>query len=118
MYICDAEGHRVAKGTITSWSCDPSANGFQATEQAVYDTSGRVLSETDGQGNWQRTNVYANGELLATYDGAGLHYFLHDPVGTRRVQVSAAGVVEGADTSLPWGDGYTQTAADDPNAQH
>ncbi len=34
------------------------------------------------------------------------------------MQVSAAGVVEGADTSLPWGNGYTQTAADDPNEQH
>ncbi len=117
-YIYDAEGHRVAQGTITSFNCNPSANGFVASTQEVIGPGGQPVTETDGSGNWQRTNVYANGELLATYDGAGLHYFLHDPVGTRRVQVSAAGVVEGADTSLPWGDSYTQTAADDPNAQH
>jgi hypothetical protein len=27
-YIYDAEGRRVAKGTITTMSCDPSTNGF------------------------------------------------------------------------------------------
>ncbi len=27
-YVYDADGNRVAKGTITSWSCDPSVNGI------------------------------------------------------------------------------------------
>ncbi len=27
-YLYDAEGHRFAKGTLTSLSCDPGVNGF------------------------------------------------------------------------------------------
>jgi YD repeat-containing protein len=30
-YLYDAAGNRVAKGTITSWSCDMTSNGFQQT---------------------------------------------------------------------------------------
>lgn len=29
-YIYDAEGHRVAKGSITSFNCNTGANGFVA----------------------------------------------------------------------------------------
>jgi hypothetical protein len=34
-YLYDAGGTRVAKGTITSWSCDPTTNGFRFTENYV-----------------------------------------------------------------------------------
>ena len=35
-YLYDAEGNRVAKGTIHTWgSCDPAANGFEATADYV-----------------------------------------------------------------------------------
>ncbi len=62
---------------------------------------GLPATETDGSGNWQHTNVYSAGRLLATYDVQGLHFFLTDPLGTRRVQTEYAGQVEGTDTSLP-----------------
>ena len=117
-YIYDAEGHRVAKGSITVFSCNPGANGFVAGQQEVIGPGGQAVTETDGSGNWQHTNVYAGSQLLATYDSAGLHFFLTDPLGTRRVQVNAAGQVEGTDASLPYGDGFAQTAQDDPNHQH
>jgi RHS repeat-associated protein len=55
---------------------------------------------------------------LATYDAQGLHFYLSDPLGTRRVQTDPTGAVEGQDTSLPFGDGFAQTAQDDPAAQH
>ena len=34
-YVYDAAGNRVAKGTILTMSCDPSVNGFQATNDYV-----------------------------------------------------------------------------------
>ncbi len=134
-YIYGAEGHRVAQGTITPaapgqlLSCNLSTNGIRAgcPIQAALGLSGdgdaalrgeRVRTETDGTGNWQHTNVYAGSELLATYDAAGLHFYLADPLGTRRVQLNSAGQVEGTDASLPYGDGFAQTASDDPTTQH
>ena len=37
-YIYDADGSRVARGSIASMSCDPGSNGFQFTESYVLDT--------------------------------------------------------------------------------
>jgi hypothetical protein len=34
-YIYDAEGRRVAKGTITSWTCDITLNGFTTTTDYI-----------------------------------------------------------------------------------
>ena len=50
----------------------------------------------DGNGNWQSTNVFVGGRLVATYDlqpgGAAqipwLHFHLADQVGTRRMKLS------------------------------
>jgi RHS repeat-associated protein len=107
-YIYDAEGNRVAKGTITSMSCDPTANGFTATENYVLSPSGEELSMFDGGNNWQRTNVYASSKLVGTYDTTGLHFHLEDPLGTRRMQLSGnpnqVGVPETDIQSWPYGD--------------
>ena len=62
----------------------------------------------------QHTNVWAGGKLLATYDDNGLHFYLDDPLGTRRVTTDYAGVVEQTCTSLPYGDG--ETCAPTPRA--
>jgi hypothetical protein len=35
---------------------------------------------------WQHTNGYATGKLIATYDDNGLHFYLNDPLGTRRAK--------------------------------
>jgi RHS repeat-associated protein len=131
-YLYDADGNRVAKGTITTMSCDPTTNGFQLTENYVLGPGGEELTMIDGQGNWQRTNVYAAGLLLGTYDkvaGApALHFHLTDPLGTRRMQLGgnlAAGLPplgqpETDIQSLPYGDQlasypdqYAPTSADD-----
>jgi hypothetical protein len=125
-YIYNAEGVRVAKGTITSMSCDPAINGFQLTESYVLGPGGEELSMLDGSGNWQRTNVYAAGKLIGTYDlvtctGSGgaegtctpntqvpaLHFHIEDPLGTRRLQISGnlpvLGQSETDMQSLPYG---------------
>lgn len=63
--------------------------------------SGEQLTETDGSGAWRHTNVWAGGKLIGTYDVQGMHYYLDDPLGTRRVQTNAAGIVETTCQSLP-----------------
>jgi RHS repeat-associated protein len=113
-YIYDAEGQRVAKGTITSWSCDPKTSGFQLTESYVLGPDGEELTMLNGSGNWQRTNVFGGGKQLATYDSNGLHFQVTDPLGTRRLQTSALGQPETDIQSLPFGDELTTYPA--PNA--
>jgi hypothetical protein len=66
-YIYDAEGHRVAKGTITTLSCDVTTNGFTPTNSYVVGAKGEQVSELNGAGQPVHSNVFANGELLATY---------------------------------------------------
>ena len=123
-YLYDADGARVAKGTITTMSCDPTTNGFQITESYVLGPGGEEISMLDGTNTWQRTNVYVGGRLTATYDQAGLHFHLSDPLGTRRVQLSG-NLTSGNQTqplgqpeldcqSLPYGDQQSCTPA--PNA--
>ena len=114
-YLYDAGGTRVAKGSIQKWSCDPAASGFQTINDYVLGLGGEQVTEM-GMGSattgstmsglaWQHTNVWAGGKLLGTYDNDGLHFYLDDPLGTRRVQTDYAGVVEKDCASLPYGDG-------------
>jgi RHS repeat-associated protein len=111
-YLYDANGTRVAKGSISTWNCDPdtAANGFQTTNDYILGPGGEQVTEMSAASNntmlWQHTNVYAAGKLLATYDltGNGLHFYLNDPLGTRRAQTDYAGVLEQTCSSLPFGD--------------
>jgi RHS repeat-associated protein len=109
-YIYDADGTRVAKGSISTLSCDLSTNGFQTQSDYILGPSGEQMTEmtmdTDGSMYVAHNNVWAGGKLLATYDGDGaLHFYLTDPLGSRRVMTNYAGVVEQNCQNLPFGDG-------------
>lgn len=136
-YLYNSAGERIAKGTITAMSCDPVASGFQLTESYVLGQGGEELTQLDGNNNWQRTNVYGAGKQLATYDlisdptntspnlVPALHFQLTDPLGTRRMQVSASGQPETDIQSLPFGDQlnsfpdqYAPATADDATPLH
>jgi RHS repeat-associated protein len=107
-YIYDAEGTRVAKGSITAWSCNPSVNGFQTIYDYVVGLTGEQVAEmgVDANGSIvpQHNNVWWAGKLLATYDKDSLHFYLNDWLGTRRAQTDASGVTEQTCQSLPFGD--------------
>ncbi|SNT44422.1 RHS repeat-associated core domain-containing protein [Granulicella rosea] len=105
-YIYDASGARVAKGTLATWSCDPTSSGYTFTETAGYmlGPNGEQVTETDGSGNVVHTNVFANGQLIATYANDGLHYHLSDWLGTQRVQTDASGNSQMAFASMPFGE--------------
>jgi RHS repeat-associated protein len=120
-YLYDADGTRVAKGTITNWSCDPATSGLSTTNDYILGQGGEQMTEMtmNGDGStlvWEHTNVFAGGKIIATYsqDNTGsqtqnsaLHFYLDDPLGSRRVQTDYAGVVEKSCQSLPFGDGET-----------
>ena len=112
-YIYNAQGQRIAKGNITAWSCDPTVNGFKPMSDYVLGLSGEQVTEmgmdASGVMAWQHTNVYALGQLIATYDNDGLHFYLNDPLGTRRAQTDYAGVLEQTCASLPFGDALNCT---------
>jgi len=64
----------VAKGSITSFTCDPATNGFSAAVNEtdyVLDQAGHQVTEMGSDSNgsmaWAHTNVWADGQLLATY---------------------------------------------------
>jgi RHS repeat-associated protein len=126
-YLYDADGTRVAKGSISAWSCDPTANGFQTTNDYILGLGGEQLTEMGMGGTitttngttttttglvWQHANIWAGGKLLGTYDKDGLHFYLDDPLGTRRAQTDAAGVLEQTCSSLPFGDGLACSGGD------
>jgi RHS repeat-associated protein len=123
-YLYDAEGRRVAKGHSASnpgaLACSMGGTDFVPIETDVLGQSGEQVTQFDGSGNWQHTNVYAAGELLATYDGSGpgLHFHIADPLGSRRVQVSSTGEVELNCANLPFGDNLSCGPGTDATEHH
>ncbi len=111
-YVYGADGTRVSVGTITTWgSCDPSVNGYQPMKDSIAGPNGQQLTETgvDANGNvaWAHTNVWVGGQLLATYDANGVHFYFSDWTGSRRVQTDYEGNVEQTCANLPYGNGET-----------
>ena len=109
------EVRRVSTGSISTWSsCDPDANGFRPMKDSIIGPAGGQLTETgvDANGNvaWEHTNVWVGGSLIATYDANGIHFYLNDWTGSRRVQTDYQGVVEQTCTNLPYGNGTTCSA--------
>jgi RHS repeat-associated protein len=128
-YVYDADGTRVAKGTITSWSCDPSVNGLATAGNEtdyVLGPGGEQVTElaqdANGSMNWQRTYVDAAGALIATYgpvpnpaynpsnpSAAPQTVYLPsfrftDWLGTMRATTDSYGVAQGTCAGLPFGD--------------
>ncbi|MDE3104685.1 MAG: hypothetical protein KGK08_05880 [Acidobacteriota bacterium] len=75
-YVYDADGNRVAKLSVVAsgatLGCAQFSGQSLPANTAVVATyvvglQGEQLTELDGGGNWQHTNVYANGMLVATY---------------------------------------------------
>jgi RHS repeat-associated protein len=121
-YIYNGAGARVAKGSITVMSCDPTTNGFKSEVDYVIGPGASQLTEMDSNssGNmvWAHTNVYSGGRLIATYDSSGLHFHLTDWLGTRRVQTNYVGALEMSCTSLPFGDSLSCSGSAHDATEH
>jgi RHS repeat-associated protein len=98
-YIYDANGRRVRK-TVGGVSVD-----------YLYDLSNHEITEVNSSGGWNRGEVYAGDNHIATYNN-GTTYFIHrDWLGTERVRSSLSGVSCETVTSLAFGDGMTTTGS-------
>jgi RHS repeat-associated protein len=123
-YVYDAEGRRVAEGSLSSWACaPPTSQSFTLGTSFVLGLNGEQVSEIDISGTsnaWQHTNVFAAGRLLATYNGNNTYIALNDWVGTKRAEVAASGCYQ-TYYSNPFGDNFntpSATCADDATEQH
>jgi RHS repeat-associated protein len=117
-YFYDAAGTRVAKGSLTSFSCNFAANGFKPTTSYVLGAGGEQLTElsvSGAPGNytsaWTHTNAFSGGHITATYawsntahTSTDTYFYLADWLGTKRAEVGAGGCLS-TFASLPYGDG-------------
>ena len=117
-YIYDADGERVIKGTIATFNCNPAGNGFTPTSVYVRGLNGKELTETNGSFQWDHTNVFAGGELLATYKGTDTYFALNDWLGTKRGEATPDGC-RATYISLPYGNDLTASGCiPDATEQH
>jgi len=121
-YLYGADGWRVAKGTLSSWTCNAAATNFSPTSIYVLGASGEQMTEVAISGStttWRHTNVFAGGKLLATYapntNGATDTFFtLTDWLGTKRAEITPDNTFS-TFFSLPYGNGLS-TAGDAADA--
>jgi RHS repeat-associated protein len=102
-YIYDAEGRLVTTASRQDYQCYLNTTTLG---DFVVDKDGHQVTEVNGSGQWQHTNVFANGELLATYTPTEVHFALGDWQGTKRVQTVSEGGVEQVCWNLPFNDAY------------
>ncbi len=100
----DADGARVAKGTITNWSagCDTTQNGFTMTASYILGPGNEQLAELSWSGGVPtpvHTNVWAGGQLAATLRRSNQLPGRHPLLPAHRL---AAGVPSGRSSSLGW----------------
>jgi RHS repeat-associated protein len=123
-YVYDAAGTRVAKGSLTSFSCNFAANGFTPTASYVLGPGGEQVTEYSvicGAGtsnlanDWCHTNAFSGGKIQATYDGTDTTFYLGDWLGTKRVEFGASGCAT-AYASLAYGDSLTTVSLPGYNA--
>src|SRR6185437_12818708 len=103
------DGRRVAK-----------ENGSGAvTASYLLGPGGEQMAEVNGAGQWQHSNVYANGQLVATYDiQGGTRFQLADALGSRRVQAHVDGTAGLFCFNYPFGDGLNCWGGDEDATEH
>ena len=90
-YIYDAEGKRVQK----------SAGAAQTIY--LYDLSGHVINEVDGNNATLANYIYANGSLLAEYKNNSTFFVHEDHLGSSSLLTSMTGTVADCNAFYPFG---------------
>jgi len=109
-YTYDANGRRVERtyncGTIYAYGRD-----------FLYDLDGHQVSQVEGSNVWDHGDVYAGGQLLATYVWDGTIFFNHpDQLGSARVRTDITGQIHEFCSNLPFGE--LTCSGDDPSPMH
>jgi RHS repeat-associated protein len=96
-YAYDADGLRVAK-----------YSGSTLTNQYLYNLGNQAVAELNSSGTWVRTEIYAQGTYIGTYDNSSgtpvLTYAFGDWLGTIRARTGTTGAQSETNMSLPFGD--------------
>ena len=105
-YVYDAEGRRVQKKTT-------------AQVEYLYDLNGNIVTELSSAGAWNRGEIFANGQHMATYNN-GTTYFDHaDWLGTERARSDMGDTSCETVTKQPYGDSpYMSGNCVDANPLH
>jgi len=117
-YVYDGNGDRIAKGTLSSFSCNLSSNGFAIQNAYVVGQAGEQLSEMGSTQNWLHMNVFAGGKLVATYEGGTTYFALSDWLGTKRVETVPNGTCLSTYASLAYGDELTPSGTCPDATEH
>ena len=117
-YVYDGNGDRIAKGTLSSFSCNLSSNGFAIQNAYVVGQAGEQLSEMGSTQNWLHMNVFAGGKLVATYGGGTTYFALSDWLGTKRVETVPNGTCLSTYASLAYGDELTPSGTCPDATEH
>jgi RHS repeat-associated protein len=105
-YVYDGAGQRIRK---------ISAAG---TADYLYDLAGHVVTELSGSGAWTRSEFFAGGRHLGTYNNGTTYFIQADWLGTERVRALPTGDTYESCVSLPFGDGLSCSGATDPSPNH
>jgi RHS repeat-associated protein len=117
-YVYDGNGDRIAKGTLSSFNCNLSSNGFAIQNAYVVGQAGEQLSEMGSTQNWLHMNVFAGGRLVATYEGGTTYFALSDWLGTKRVETVPNGTCLSTYASLAYGDELTPSGTCPDATEH
>ena len=104
-YAYDGEGSRIAKSSSSA-----------VTEVYFYDVAGNRVVDTDGSLNPLRSEIYASGRHLASYNGnsSDIYYNHANWLGTKTVRTDSAGDVYQTLSGLPFGDGQQTSGSCSP----
>lgn len=91
-YGYDGDGQRVTK----------TVGGVTTVYQ--HDMSGKLLSETDSNGNRIADYVYVNGNMAAKVESTGVSYYHNDPAGTPTAITDSTGTLIWRAEYLPFGE--------------
>jgi RHS repeat-associated protein len=106
VYTYEGSGQRIRK-----------VSGTQTVDY-LYDLSGQVITELNTFGGWNRTEIYAGGRHLATYNSGTTYFAQSDRLGSERVHSLPSGAPAEICSNLPFGDGLNCTGSIDPSPNH
>ena len=95
-YVYDAEGRRVQKTGQVEY---------------LYDLNGNIVTELTSTGGWNRGEVFANGQHLATYANSTTYFDHADWLGTERARSNMSDADCETITNLPFGDSQSPSGA-------
>jgi len=116
-YTYDPDGNviQIDAGTTATYTYDALNHRIRtgANSEFIFDPAGRKVSEWDPTNKWEVTGwIYWGDSRLGLYTGGTTEFEHQDWLGTERSRTNVSGTAVGTYSSLPFGDGYSNTGND------